>query len=1083
MSELLQFLELLKAFNDKDNAAREAAEKTITAAAYANPETFVNICMQAIEAPTVAKEQRAMATILLKKLLYSSSGQGNVYTKLNPQAQEAFRRKIFILMTQVEEDHLKLLISDLIGSVASSVLEDQSIPVPPKNRWPDLIPHLCELYAHKGTPGNVSAVFDILDCLMANSMTLLNEYVPDFVKLFVNTLTQHPTRCKMSALEAFVTMIQAVKRKELKYLRVVRPHIFTFIEELYNAKDEDELQKALGSMIDIAECEPAFFKPEIDKLLVLATRLQSTVHDLESPLRTNCIEMILPVIENFPEIIQENDQRLVILFKLVLNTLTVENDVDDSWKSPPDGFNDELEEDDDQTCVKFGIQTINQLFTIVGHKKMLVFLSTQLAPLLASLNWIDRHSALMILSQTGEYMEEDFTHVDAVMDIVEKNVKDQNPRVRYACCHLLGQFADDLSTKFQEKYHQRFFLMVIPLLKDSVPRVVAHSLAAMSNFLEYSTKEQIAPHFETLFTGIYHWLSNGICFVREASLSALSAMCEGAPEFFTPHLDQLMQVAFSILKTANQPIYKTLKGNTVELATTLIKNCPRPAVEKYIDPVIQEMIKIVQSDISYDGVDPQKSFLLSGFQRLAPIVPDKLVPYLDMIMASLLNMAKASLSETANEGVSARSSVLEETDIALNLMGSFLLNLSDYMPKYETQIYELTNVIVDKTFDKETRITALSVLGLLAKLYKNKPTESNQVFLRKTVAKIWSILDEEEDPEVMTDIIATLQKVLKYSENCFTEDELVQFYEKCKQLIFSSIKRKETLKEDFDEEDDKQDIHNAMQETEEIEHYFQIEVANLIGCIFKSHKTKSLKVFGLALEQLIGPALANPQSVKFGLFLIDDAIEHLGEQIPPQTLQNFLNTLLKFSQDSDLVIRQSSIFGLGITALTLGSKFEQFFPTCYNAVLTGGAIPQTNDESPTEYRALQENCASAQGKMIQVMWDKLPAEKLQECLNRWLQGFPMVTDHKEGIINMEMLMNILKAHPVLILGPKLENMAKLLSTFSSVYHQSKISNKKIDEEIETLLKSFLANEQTKSLIVGLQLSDEVKTLLNHMYAK
>ena len=51
----------------------------------------------------------------------------------------------------------------------------------------------------------------------------------------------------------------------------------------------------------------------------------------------------------------------------------------------------------------------------------------------------------------------------------------------------------------------------------------------MTNFLDESEEEQIAPHFNIIFQKIMYHLENGISFVKEACLSALSALAEGAP--------------------------------------------------------------------------------------------------------------------------------------------------------------------------------------------------------------------------------------------------------------------------------------------------------------------------------------------------------------------------------------------------------------------------------------------------------------------------------------------------------------------------------------------------------------------------
>ena len=60
-----------------------------------------------------------------------------------------------------------------------------------------------------------------------------------------------------------------------------------------------------------------------------------------------------------------------------------------------------------------------------------------------------------------------------------------NPMMRYAACHAIGQISDDMQPKFQEKYGTDVFPELVTILQgDPVPRVISHSAAALTNFLE-----------------------------------------------------------------------------------------------------------------------------------------------------------------------------------------------------------------------------------------------------------------------------------------------------------------------------------------------------------------------------------------------------------------------------------------------------------------------------------------------------------------------------------------------------------------------------------------------------------------------
>lgn len=68
--------------------------------------------------------------------------------------------------------------------------------------------------------------------------------------------------------------------------------------------------------------------------------------------------------------------------------------------------------------------------------------------------------------------------------------------MRYASCHAIGQISDDMKPKFQEIYGAETYPKLVDLLKDPIPRVVSHSAAALTNFLEGMKFEDCASRMD-----------------------------------------------------------------------------------------------------------------------------------------------------------------------------------------------------------------------------------------------------------------------------------------------------------------------------------------------------------------------------------------------------------------------------------------------------------------------------------------------------------------------------------------------------------------------------------------------------------
>lgn len=122
---------------------------------------------------------------------------------------------------------------------------------------------------------------------------------------------------------------------------------------------------------------------------------------------------------------------------------------------------------------------------------MLPILSATIEKLLTNNDWRYKYTAVMALSQIGEYIE-DVDKISSVLGMIVGYLRHENAMMRYAACHAIGQISDDMQPKFQEKFGNAIFPELLELLQsDPVPRVVSHSAAALTNFLEGMKLEQV----------------------------------------------------------------------------------------------------------------------------------------------------------------------------------------------------------------------------------------------------------------------------------------------------------------------------------------------------------------------------------------------------------------------------------------------------------------------------------------------------------------------------------------------------------------------------------------------------------------
>ena len=64
-----------------------------------------------------------------------------------------------------------------------------------------------------------------------------------------------------------------------------------------------------------------------------------------------------------------------------------------------------------------------------------------------SKDWRYRYSAIMSLSQIGEWMD-NVKDIKQSLELVLKLLPNQVPKIRYAACHTIGQFSTDMKPLF-----------------------------------------------------------------------------------------------------------------------------------------------------------------------------------------------------------------------------------------------------------------------------------------------------------------------------------------------------------------------------------------------------------------------------------------------------------------------------------------------------------------------------------------------------------------------------------------------------------------------------------------------------------
>lgn len=102
-------------------------------------------------------------------------------------------------------------------------------------------------------------------------------------------------------------------------------------------------------------------------------------------------------------------------------------------------------------------------------------------------------------------------------------------------------------------------------------------------------------------------------------MSVIAATAESSKAAFVPYFNEIMPLLQNVFNTHQNKEYRQLKGQTIETITLIASAVQAEVFQPYLEQTVNLLITVQESTL--DNVDPQKSYVLSGWQRLALVCP------------------------------------------------------------------------------------------------------------------------------------------------------------------------------------------------------------------------------------------------------------------------------------------------------------------------------------------------------------------------------------------------------------------------------------------------------------------------------
>ena len=428
--------------------------------------------------------------------------------------------------------------------------------------------------------------------------------------------------------------------------------------------------------------------------------------------------------------------------------------------------------------------------------------------------------------------------------------------------------------------------------------------------------------------------------------------------------------------------------------------------------------------------------------------------YLPFVLPSIFSMATLNpkmgvagqdamheLSDVLNEikpadGDAKKTSIvtdeIEEKEVAIQMLAVFIDELGEAYIEYVPQTAQVLLQLTKFTANDSIRTTCVSALPGLIKCIKmkqgNVATQEMFNIAREYNKNIFDAMKEETETECLCSQVSALREiVLECGAGFLSNEEVQEPGTSGLRIIDKSlgrIKELESIKdEEVEDEDDALDEEDLalLKEEGKNEYDLQLCAAELLGSLFKTHKQFVGDLVTTLRTQTLNDAFNSgvQKRLKFGLFVLDDMVEHLGPSyFAPNDYMVIVQTVCKFASNKSAALRQASSYGIGVIAQHGGESFANHSELCLNSLNQAIQFQMTGrvnekKEKSTQFHHARDNAIASLGKILkyQKALIKSNAAVYNQLIGNWVSLLPITHDTEEGALQYEFLGEVVVQEP------------------------------------------------------------------------
>lgn len=1104
---------ILKGLMTNNNEERRQNESKIIELIKKNKIGLVLCLTQIINASTDSQTVLYAAVISRKLLLIPENQKVNPNWASAPnEIKEEIKTNLMNALVKFNDKFMKKKIIDIIGILYQSISKNEE-------QWEKVLQYIVQgfkLPLSKENDLNIGSAVLLLSKIFRYAIKELKPGIDVFISGFVNFFQEGSIELQTHSTEAICEILtENLGKQNTKKFKELIINILKTVLKCFEENDVDNLKVSLFALSNLAQFQPAMLKSHFRDLTILMSKIISNKNlEEDQNLREVAFDIIVSIIEQHPKVIVDDHETLRGLINSIFQyAMEMEEDIDDNWLTP---------KSTSLTSEKFipepkldeALSLIDRL--LLGCKKnkvLLPMISKFIMELLQHKDdsWKYKYIAYVSVGKIANHITE-IQEIDVMIKVILKDIQNKNPKIRYGCLYCISEFATNLKEEFTELYAEEVIPAMCNLVKnETVLRCKLQGYDSLESFIEESHKELLSQYLQQLLDALFLNLlkpsSESPQSLKEAVLDCLGDLIDKSKKEFHPYSERtfnLMAEYFGNSIKNNDFSDLNLFGLYIENLTKIGEDCPLLLEKATKDIAIaliafQNNIKNFKGDVSH--------YLEASWERILPYVKKNCADLIPKIIESIimviekppemsidsnpdekldiqefLKEAESKGVELEKKAISIVTSETEEYSIFIELLNMILSELKEHafpcigaIEKRAMSIIHYPNV--------DIRGKAASIFPKIVDIiFVTGDKERLSQFIKNYLRLLVESAEKENENDVIVYLLNAIEDCIKDHGKTLTLDEVNSLFYK----LFSIFDKVEKNRIELNKEEDLklQEVNKKTEEPkdDEVDDYYdeEIELDNIkqniegaediitsfsdaIGALFKTHKEYCMDIAKKMIEDVLPKYFKNSATnfeTKMGLFIMDDMIEFLGQEMLGNIWPDINRILIQYVDNSSCEIRQAASYGLGVFIEHTKNDYSNYAQNILD-VLNRGLKVQMNEGEEEEYHSAQDNIVTAFGKLIKFQ-DK-NYSNIQEIVNTWVQNLPITGDLAESVGQHSILCDLLINSPNVIFGENHKNVPHIMRVLCQVVN-TKYSNDELDKRIEMILAEMKKNTTLVSFV-------------------